>query len=164
MFDIGWGELLVIGIVALVVIGPKELPSLLRTMGQGMTKLRRMASEFQGQFQEAMREAEISELKKEADKLAESAMSMNPLTQVEKIGDDLQKALDTPSATAPDDGAGQMPPIVAVAPVVPPELEQPVADPFLPPPPEPAPVVLPEPPAKVEQPAAPPRTAEGSRA
>ena len=135
MFDIGWGELLVIGIVALVVIGPKELPAVLRTMGQGMAKLRRMASEFQGQFQEAMREAEISELKKEADKLAESAISMNPLTQVEKIGDDLQKSLDMPSAAAP---------------VVPPEIEQPVPEPILPPPPEPAPVVLPEPPAKVD--------------
>jgi hypothetical protein len=97
-----------------------------------------------------MREAEISELKKEADKLAESAASMNPLGQVEKIGDDLQKALDTPSATAPDEGAGQMPPIAAAAPVVPPELEQPVPEPILPPPPEPAPVVLPEPPAKAE--------------
>jgi sec-independent protein translocase protein TatB len=149
MFDIGWGELLVIGIVALVVIGPKELPAVLRTLGQGMTKLRRMASEFQGQFQEAMREAEISELKKEAEKLVENATSMNPLTQVEKIGDDLQKALDTPSAT-PGESAGQMPPIAAVAPVVPPELEQPVPEPILPPPPEPAPVVLPEPPAKAE--------------
>jgi sec-independent protein translocase protein TatB len=149
MFDIGWGELLVIGVVALLVVGPKELPALLRTLGQGMTKLRRMASEFQGQFQEAMREAEIADLKKEADKLAESAMSMNPLTQVEKIGDDLQKALDTPSA-APGEGAGQMPPIAAVAPVVPPELEQPIPEPVLPPPPEPAPVVLPEPPTKAD--------------
>jgi sec-independent protein translocase protein TatB len=164
MFDIGWGELLVIGVVALLVVGPKELPALLRTLGQGMTKLRRMASEFQGQFQEAMREAEISELKKEADKLAESAISMNPLTQVEKIGDDLQKALDTPSTTAPGEGAGQMPPIAAVAPVVPPEFEQPVPEPILPPPPEPAPVVLPEPPAKAEQPSAPPRTVDGNRA
>ena len=61
MFDIGWGELLVIGVVALVAIGPKELPTVLRTLGQWMAKLRRMASEFQGQFQEAMREAEMSE-------------------------------------------------------------------------------------------------------
>ena len=150
MFDIGWGELLVIGVVALLVVGPKELPALLRTIGQGMTKLRRMASEFQGQFQEAMREAEIADLKKEADKLMESASSMNPLAQVEKIGDDLQKALDTPSTTAPDEGAGQMPPIAAVAPVVPPEFEQPLPEPILPPPPEPAPVVLPEPPAKAD--------------
>ena len=58
MFEIGWGELLIIGIVALIAIGPKELPGVLRTLGQWMSKLRRMASEFQGQFQEAMREAE----------------------------------------------------------------------------------------------------------
>jgi len=61
MFDIGWGEFLVIGIVALIVIGPKELPGVLRSLGQGISKIRRMASEFQGQFQEAMREAEMAE-------------------------------------------------------------------------------------------------------
>src|SRR5690242_15557420 len=73
MFDIGWGELLVIGIVALVVIGPKELPGVLRTMGQAMTKVRRMASEFQNQFQEAMREAEMSDLKKQVDDIGAAA-------------------------------------------------------------------------------------------
>lgn len=63
MFDIGWSELLVVGVVALVVIGPKELPRVLRTVGQGIAKLRRMAGEFQGQFNEALREAELSDLK-----------------------------------------------------------------------------------------------------
>lgn len=76
MFDIGWGELLVIGIVALVVIGPKELPGVLRTLGQGMSKIRRMASEFQGQFQEAMREAEMQDLKKSVDELTASARGL----------------------------------------------------------------------------------------
>jgi sec-independent protein translocase protein TatB len=66
MFDIGWGELVVIGIVALIAIGPKELPTVLRTLGQYMGKVRRMANEFQGQFQEAMREAEMADLKKHA--------------------------------------------------------------------------------------------------
>ena len=46
MFEIGWSELLLIGIVALIAIGPKELPTVLRTLGQWMSKLRRMASEF----------------------------------------------------------------------------------------------------------------------
>ncbi|WAC26116.1 Sec-independent protein translocase protein TatB [Ancylobacter sp. SL191] len=63
MLDIGWSELLVIGVVALVVIGPKELPTVLRKIGQGVGKLRRMAGEFQGQFNEALREAELSDLK-----------------------------------------------------------------------------------------------------
>ena len=67
MFDIGWSELLVIGVVALIAIGPKELPGVLRTVGHWMGKIRRMASEFQGQFQEAMREAEIADLKKQFD-------------------------------------------------------------------------------------------------
>ena len=66
MFDIGWSELVVIGIVALIAIGPKELPGVLRTLGQWMTKIRRMAADFQSQFQEAMREAEMSDLKKQA--------------------------------------------------------------------------------------------------
>ena len=69
MFDIGWGELLIIGIVALIAIGPKELPTVLRTLGQWMAKLRRMASEFQNQFHEAMREAEMADLKKQVDEV-----------------------------------------------------------------------------------------------
>jgi Tat protein translocase TatB subunit len=50
MFDIGWSELVVIAVVALVVIGPKELPGVLRMVGQWMGKARKMAGEFQGQF------------------------------------------------------------------------------------------------------------------
>ncbi len=72
MFDIGWGELVVIGIVALIAIGPKELPTVLRTLGQYMGKVRRMAAEFQGQFQDALREAEMADLKKHADDIKES--------------------------------------------------------------------------------------------
>src|ERR1700757_719827 len=52
MFDIGWSEFVVIAVVALIAIGPKELPGVLRMVGQWMGKARRMASEFQGQFQE----------------------------------------------------------------------------------------------------------------
>src|SRR5947199_3806208 len=69
MFDVSWGKLVIIGVVALIVIGPKELPGVLRSVGHWMGKIRRMASEFQGQFQEAMREAEMSDLKKHADDL-----------------------------------------------------------------------------------------------
>ena len=72
MFDIGWGELVVIGIVALIAIGPKELPTVLRTLAQYMGKIRRMAAEFQGQFQEALREAEVADLKKTADEMSAS--------------------------------------------------------------------------------------------
>ena len=69
MFDIGGGELVVIGIVALVAIGPKELPTVLRTVGRYVGKIKRMSAEFQGQFQEALREAELSDLTKHAEDL-----------------------------------------------------------------------------------------------
>ncbi len=73
MFDIGWSELVVIAVVALIAIGPKELPGVLRAVGNYMGKIRRMASEFQGQFQEAMREAEVADLKKSVDEMTKSA-------------------------------------------------------------------------------------------
>jgi sec-independent protein translocase protein TatB len=73
MFDIGWSELIVIAVVALIAIGPKELPGVLRMVGQWMGKARKMAAEFQGQFQEAMREAEMADLKKSFDEVKEAA-------------------------------------------------------------------------------------------
>src|ERR1700683_5699635 len=75
MFDIGWSEFLLIAVVALVAIGPKELPGVLRMAGQWMGKARKMAAEFQGQFQEAMREAEMADLKKSFDEVKEAASS-----------------------------------------------------------------------------------------
>ena len=76
MFDIGWGELVLIGLVALIVVGPKELPTVLRTAGQWMGRVKRMASEFQGQFQEALREAEVTDLKQHADDLTGELKSL----------------------------------------------------------------------------------------
>ena len=64
MLDFGAGELVVIGVVALVAIGPKELPGLLRTVGQAVGRLRRMAGDFQNQFNEALREADMAEAQK----------------------------------------------------------------------------------------------------
>jgi sec-independent protein translocase protein TatB len=67
MFDLDPGKLLVIGIVALVAIPSKDLPRVLRAVGQATGRMRRMAAEFQGQFMEAMREAELDALRKEVD-------------------------------------------------------------------------------------------------
>ena len=101
MFDIGWGELVVIGIVALIAIGPKELPSVLRTLGQWMGKVRRMASEFQAQFQEAMREAEMADLKKQFDEASSAASNLtaglgDPLESARK---EMESALGEPPAS-----------------------------------------------------------------
>src|SRR5947199_4045331 len=105
MFDIGWSELVVIAVVALIAIGPKELPGVLRTVGQWMGKARRMAAEFQGQFQEAMREAEMADLKKSFDEVKEAATGLaggNLVTSLEKdVGNALRiDDLDQPGAVA----------------------------------------------------------------
>jgi len=63
MFDIGWSELLVIGVVAIIVVGPKELPRLMRTFGHYLGKVRHMAADFQRQFEEAVRDSEIDEVR-----------------------------------------------------------------------------------------------------
>jgi sec-independent protein translocase protein TatB len=98
MFDIGWSELLLIGVVALVVIGPKELPGVLRTLGQWMRKVRGMAADFQNQFQEAMREAEMDDLKKQVDAAASEFTSFDPLGDVKKnveaMGRDFETSLE----------------------------------------------------------------------
>ena len=91
MFDIGWGELLVIGMVALVAIGPKELPGVLRTVGQWTGKLRRMATEFQNQFHEAMREAELADLKKQVDDITSEVRSYGSIDPVSDVRRELEK-------------------------------------------------------------------------
>ena len=114
MFDIGWSEFALIAVVALIAIGPKELPGVLRTVGQWMGKARRMAAEFQSQFQEAMREAEMADLKKSFDEVREAASgfgSGNIMTSLEKDVsnalriDDVDKpkeAIAPPATAAPE--------------------------------------------------------------
>ena len=84
MFGLGWGEVVVIGIVALIAIGPKELPTVLLSLGQWMGKIRRMANEFQGQFQEALREAELTDLKKQAEDLTSNISNFDPMADTQK--------------------------------------------------------------------------------
>jgi sec-independent protein translocase protein TatB len=111
MFDIGWSELLVIGIVALIAIGPKELPAVLRTVGQWMSKIRRMAAEFQGQFQEAMREAEMAELKKQVDEMTTAATELSHLDPMEP----LRKEIDSLSVDPLADSSPPAPAATASA-------------------------------------------------
>jgi len=75
MFDLDAGKLIVIGIVALIAIPSKDLPRVLRTLGQVTGRMRRMAAEFQGQFMEAMREAELADLRKEIEETNKSIMN-----------------------------------------------------------------------------------------
>jgi sec-independent protein translocase protein TatB len=131
MFDISWGKLVIIGVVALLVIGPKELPGVLRMVGQWMGKMRRMASEFQGQFQEAMREAEMADLKKQFDDTAASFTStIDPSglkTDIEKMINDPLAPVATDTATATSTPA--TPPSDPAAPLATPATATPEATP-----------------------------------
>ena len=85
MFDFDVSKLLIFGIVALAVIPPKDLPRVMRVVGHALGRMRRMASEFQGQFMEAMREADLESVKKELDNVkAELNSAQKELTAIEQ--------------------------------------------------------------------------------
>jgi sec-independent protein translocase protein TatB len=129
MFDIGWSELVLIAVVALIAIGPKELPGVLRMVGQWMGKARKMAAEFQGQFREAMREAEMADLKKSFDDIKEAASGFtnnNIMTSLQKdVGDALHIGdIDKPSVSAAET------PVTGDMPVIPTTPEAPIPETF----------------------------------
>src|SRR3989337_939557 len=98
MFDIGWTEMLGIAIVMIVVVGPQDLPKMLRTFGKTTTKLRSMAGDFQKQFNEALKEAELDDVKKSVDSLKNlnpAAAIKKQLNPFEKAAADVRAGLDT---------------------------------------------------------------------
>lgn len=100
MFDIGWAEMAVIALVALVVIGPKELPGLLRTLALMMRKVRGMAREFQSGLDDMVREAELDEARKtlqEAtrfDPKKAIADTVDPGGELDQEARDLKRGVD----------------------------------------------------------------------
>ncbi len=109
MFDLDAGKLIVIGIVALVAIPSKDLPRVLRQLGQMAGRMRRMAAEFQGQFMEAMREAELHELREEMEKVKDSVKlegSFDPLAEARKQIVQATEAPPEPAAPSPQASAG----------------------------------------------------------
>jgi sec-independent protein translocase protein TatB len=113
MFDsIGFQELILIGLVGLLVVGPKELPLLMRKAGQWMNKMRGMAADFRATFDEMARQAELDELRKEVEALRDS----NPLKDIK---DELSKPFDTgvdPFSPVPAEHP-VMTPLVEAAPI-----------------------------------------------
>ena len=96
MFDIGWSEILVIAVVTIIVVGPKDLPRLLRTFGQIARKVRQTANEFRGHVDDVIRDAELEDLKSTMD----DVKSMNPVNQVKKaITDEVDGVRDIVSET-----------------------------------------------------------------
>jgi sec-independent protein translocase protein TatB len=136
MFDFSSGELLLIAVAALVFIKPKDLPGVLRVVGQWTGKIRRMAGEFQDQFREAMREAEMADLKKEVDEAASKFTSgADPFA-------DIQRAVEwkPPESTGTSTSGTSAPP-AADAPPAPPAdavVAEPAAASATPPPADPA--------------------------
>ena len=117
MFDIGWTELLIIAVVAIIVVGPKDLPRMLRSVGRYAGLLRRTANEFRSQFDEAIRESELDELRTSL----KDAADMNPVNQIKdtvseslaplqetadeiKSGMDIKDSTETPQSKEPEAG------------------------------------------------------------
>jgi sec-independent protein translocase protein TatB len=94
MLDFDAGKLIIVGIIALIFIPPKDLPRVLRQAGQLVGRMRRMASEFQGQFMDAMREADMEDLRKEAQKLADGAKAQMGLGEVDAHNRSIMQAIE----------------------------------------------------------------------
>ncbi|MCU0831634.1 MAG: Sec-independent protein translocase protein TatB [Rhizobiaceae bacterium] len=101
MLEVGWSEILVIAIVLIVIVGPKDLPKMLRTFGTTMRKMRAMAGDFQHQFNEALKEAELDEVRKTID----DVRGLNPrnairdaLDPLRQVGEDVRRELNKSDA------------------------------------------------------------------
>lgn len=139
MLEVGWSEMLVIAIVMIVVVGPKDLPAMLRTFGKTVSKLRSMAGDFQKQFNEALQEAELDDVKKSVETLRE----MNPGAQIrkhinpfEKAAADVRAGLDTmmkpqPAPKPPEPEAHPAEPLKTGAAAMP-GIDQPASTPVAP--------------------------------
>jgi len=119
MFDFAWSEIIVIAVVALVVIGPKDLPKVLRTVGIWVGKARSIAREFQGSLDQMIREAELDEVRKDVEK----ATSMDIAHELEKTidpGGEMKQALAEPSiadhSLTPQETTPLPPPMVSAEP------------------------------------------------
>ena len=120
MFDIGWTEMMVIAVVAIVVVGPKELPGMLRTFGQAMGKVRRMSRDFQRQFDDALKEADLDEVRKGIETVKKAnpthalRQAMSPIASEMTELDRAAKGA-AGGATSPGPSAAVEPPMAAAA-------------------------------------------------
>jgi sec-independent protein translocase protein TatB len=88
MLEVGWSEMLVIAIIMIVVVGPKDLPRMLRTFGQFTSKMRGMANDFRKQFDEAMKEADLEDVKSAVNQVR----NLNPAADIKKALNPMEKA------------------------------------------------------------------------
>jgi sec-independent protein translocase protein TatB len=109
MFDIGWTEILIIAVVAIIIVGPKELPRMLRTLGRYAGQLRRTAGEFRSQFDDAIRDSELDELRS----TLQDTSDLNPINQIrdsitdsmaplKESADGIKSSIETPQSAGDD--------------------------------------------------------------
>lgn len=130
MLDIGWSELLVIAIVMIVVVGPKDLPKMLKAFGKATARMRSTANEFRHQFNEALKEAELEDVKNivdEARKLDPRSKLTQVFDPIRSAGEDLRSSLKSTTSmssaepekvaevTTPVDAGGAPVPVDVVA-------------------------------------------------
>ena len=90
-FDIGWSELLIVGLVALIVVGPKELPGLMRTIGKFIGQVKETASSFQRQFNQAVEESELGKLQSEVEDIGRDLSPDKIMGGIESYGPDFDE-------------------------------------------------------------------------
>ncbi len=104
MFDVGWSELLIIAIVAIVVVGPKDLPKMLRAFGKATARMRTTANEFRRQFDEALKEAELDDVHNVIDdtrKLDPRSKLTQMLDPIRSAGEDIRSSLQSTTSMSP---------------------------------------------------------------
>ncbi|CUX43773.1 MULTISPECIES: Sec-independent protein translocase protein TatB [Agrobacterium] len=136
MFDIGWSELLVIAVVLIVVVGPKDLPPMIRAFGKTMAGLRKMAGDFRTQFDEALKEADMDDVRQTISDVRNLNPTnslrdaMNPLRQLgNEIKSDLQKATAVPEGLSSTAAPATSEPVAPLVSVPEPEMKLPDAPP-----------------------------------
>jgi sec-independent protein translocase protein TatB len=103
MFDLAWSEILVIAVVAILVVGPKDLPRMMKTVGQWVAKARRMAAHFQSGVDEMIRQSELEDLRKDLNAMKRdmnAPLQMDPRTSTTPPPDKMIQA-DPPAAPLP---------------------------------------------------------------
>ncbi|NTZ89095.1 Sec-independent protein translocase protein TatB [Agrobacterium tumefaciens] len=132
MLDIGWSELLVIAVVLIVVVGPKDLPPMIRAFGKTMAGLRKMAGDFRTQFDEALKEADMDDVRQTISDVRNLNPTnslrdaMNPLRQLgNEIKSDLQKATAAPDGLSSTPAPATSEPVAPLVSVPEPEMKLP---------------------------------------
>lgn len=122
MFDLGWGELMVVGVVALVVLGPKELPNALRTVTNLTKTARKLAGEFQSGINEIVREAELEDARKIAQSISKNSISktiekaVDPTGEMKSTVSGIEKDVKAVSPVTPVGPTPAAPAVAAPAP------------------------------------------------